>query len=112
MAESSFGWENAYIEDEKILSYLLYLEHPVGASKAQFFLSVGYTRPEWTRLRDDLLAIARDGTVTAWVESNFGVKTVIDGSATAPNGTEISIRTVWINNRLDEVERLVTAYPN
>lgn len=112
MVESSFRWENAYIEESKILDYLLSTEHPVGAGKARFFLSVGYTRSDWTRLRDDLLAIAREGEIAAVNSSSYGVKTTIDGTITSPTAVQISLRTVWIDNRLDDAQRLVTAYPN
>lgn len=112
MADSVFSWENAYVEDRKILDYLLSSEHPDGAGKAKFFVSAGYTRTDWTRLRNDLLSIAREGEVTAVSSSPYGVKTVVDGIVTAPSAAQIAVRTVWINNRLDDAQKLVTAYPN
>jgi len=112
MVESSFRWENAYIEESKIVDYLLSTDHPVGAGKAKFVLSVGYTRSDWTRLRDDLLIIAREGDIAVVNSSPYGVKTSIDGTVTTPNDVQISLRTVWIDNCLDDAQRLVTAYPN
>lgn len=111
MVDAPFEGDNAYVEESKILDYLLSSDHPDGAGKAKFFLSVGYTRGDWTRLREDLLKIAREGEVTSATESPYGTKTVVDGDVTAPRSVQISLRTVWINNRLDDVQKLVTAYP-
>ncbi len=111
MTDSRFRWENAYVADEKILDYLLSLDHAEGSGKAKFFLSVGYARRDWTRLRDDLLLIARTGDVADVIRSAYGVKTVIDGMVRAPSGATISLRTIWIDETLDDVQRLVTAYP-
>ncbi len=112
MVDSAFRWENAFVEKSKILDYLLSTEHPTGTGKAKFFMSVGYTRDGWATLRDDLLMIAREGEVAAVTKSPWGVKTVVDGTVIAPAAVEIFLRTVWIDNCLDDVQRLVTAYPN
>jgi hypothetical protein len=112
VANYAFSWENAYVEENKIINYLLDRNHAAGGGKAKFFLSVGYSRERWTQLRDDLLLVAREGVIFAVTRSDFGTKTVIDGSVVAPSLERITLRTVWINGCLDDAQRLVTAYPN
>ena len=58
-----FRWREAQVDERKILEYLLATGHPVGGAKAAFFVSLGYSSKEWTRLRDDLARIARHGEV-------------------------------------------------
>lgn len=105
-------WSEATIEDRKILDYLLAADHPVGGDKAAFFFAVGYTRAAWTRLRDDLLEMAKRGEVVSQQNSQCGHKLVVDGVIQAPTGRMIGLRTVWISDARDEPLRLVTAYPN
>lgn len=52
-------WNDAEISDRKVVDYLFAEDHPVGADKAAFFAAAGYTREDWTRLRDDLILVAR-----------------------------------------------------
>lgn len=104
-------WIEAKVQEGKILEYLLSPDHPVGGDKAAFFLAVGYTREEWTRLRDDLLQLAGDGKVMAEHETQYGNKYTVDGSITSPTGRRIDVRTVWISDRPNDLPRLVTAYP-
>ncbi len=42
------------VEREKILDYLLNLDHRYGASKARFFGAFGFRRDAWEVLRDAL----------------------------------------------------------
>jgi hypothetical protein len=44
---------NATLDDAKISQYLLNPAHPVGGSKAKFFLSRGFTQANWTELKTD-----------------------------------------------------------
>jgi len=39
--------EDARVDQEKILRYLLSREHPDGAAKAAFFLRFGFTAADW-----------------------------------------------------------------
>jgi len=70
----------------KILDYLLSTDHPIGADKAAFFTSIGYSREDWTRLRDDLMLMCEQGEVVAEEQTPFGIKYVVDGLVQAPAG--------------------------
>lgn len=85
-------WGEAEVTERKILDYLLAVDHPVGRDKAAFFIASGYSRTDWTRLRDDLVH-------------------VVDGVIGAPSGRTIGLRTIWISDGAEDPPRLVTAYP-
>jgi hypothetical protein len=105
-------WHEAEIGDRKILDCLLATDHPIGADKAAFFTSVGYSSEEWTRLRDDLMLMCEQGgEVVAEEQTPFGIKYVVDGLVQAPAGRNIELRTVWISEEPGDRPRLVTAYP-
>ena len=51
----------ATVDPAKVRDYLLSPAHPIGRFKATVFFALGYTREDWPRLRDDLLAHATSG---------------------------------------------------
>lgn len=104
-------WKQALVTESKILGYLLAPDHPIGGSKAEFFHSLGYTRSEWTKLRDDLAALPRHGDVKSEETNRFGKKYVVDGVLHTPSERVVALRTVWIIHRDGQPPRLVTAYP-
>lgn len=103
--------DHAFIEDAKIRDYLLSGAHPVGRFKAAFFISLGYTQNEWTRLRDDFLALARKGEALPGGESGFGRKFEVSGMLTGPSGRSVEVLTIWIVGADGVAPRFVTAYP-
>lgn len=105
-------WNDATIDELKIVDYLLATDHPIGSAKAALFLSLGYHRDEWTRLRDDLARIAAEGTVVEVDATMHGLKMIVDGIVESPCGRTVALRTVWISDRPEGVPRLVTAYPS
>ena len=102
---------HASIDDTKLRDYLLSVEHPVGHSKALFFLALGYRRERWRRLRDDLLALARSGDAIAGKQGSFGRKFEVRGTIEGLSGRKGQIVTIWIIRRGERVPRFVTAYP-
>jgi hypothetical protein len=101
----------AVIDPVKVHGYLLSASHPIGRFKCAFFSSLGYAPDDWERLRDDLLAIARDNPATSGSPSAFGQKFEVDGMLTGPNGNAARINTVWIVLAGESAPRFVTAYP-
>lgn len=81
-------------------------------SSSRFFTAVGYTRSEWTRLRNDLLTIAHRAEVVTEQQTKFGMKYVVDGVISSPTGRAVEVRTIWISDGPDDPPRLVTAYPS
>ena len=102
--------KSAIVEDRKLVEYLLNLSHPVGAPKARFFRSHGFSDANVEQLRDGLLAIARTAETSAH-ETEHGVKYVATGELLTPSGTVVNLVTVWIVEPTDPRPRLVTAYP-
>ena len=107
-----FRWSEAQIDKGKIVDYLLATGHPVGSAKAAFFVSLGYSSDEWTRLRDDLARVVEHGEVVEAVATAYGHKIVIDGAVESPCGRMVELRTVWISDEPDGAPRLVMAYPS
>jgi hypothetical protein len=87
--------DRAVIDPAKIRDYLLAGDHPVGRFKARFFVSLGYAADQWERLQDDILAIARSGTLFGETVDTYGRKFEVDGILTAPSGRSATVRTVW-----------------
>ena len=103
--------EHAFIDEAKVLHYLLSSAHPVGRFKARFFVSLGYTAEEWWRLRDDILAVARTGLLALESVGPYGRKFEVDGILAAPAGKSAMVGTVWIIRAEEDFPRLVTVFP-
>jgi hypothetical protein len=103
--------ELAVVRPEKAAEYLLNIFHPVGGSKAPWFVSLGYdpSRPE--RLAHDLLDVVRRCDAVSIHKSEFGVKHDVPGPVATPSGRSVNVVTVWIMQPNDPHPRLVTAYP-
>ena len=103
--------DNAIVEGEKLIGYLLSSEHPVGRHKAVVFRRCGYELEACERLVDDLKSLLSTGELVSKVESPYGIKYVVDGSLPCTDGGEIDVRTVWILEPKTSAPRFVTAYP-
>lgn len=102
--------ESAVVEREKIVGYLLNPQHPDGASKAKFFLSLGFRTEQWEKLAEALRELINRSPTMRTVESIHGRK-YVEGTIQSPGGISPRIRTVWIVDRGRLAPRLVTAYP-
>ena len=103
--------DSAFVPPEKLTDYLLNEQHPVGGSKAKWFLSLGYDPAEPTVLEQDLLKQVQTSENYAEKSSAFGTKYVVSGRISPPSGDEANVTTVWIIEPPDNRPRLVTAYP-
>ena len=103
--------ESAYVPHEKLSDYLLNDQHPVGASKAKWFRSVGYDLANATVLEQDLLKVVKTSEDYVEKSSSFGTKYVVSSRISTPNGVDANVTTVWIVELVDKRPRLVTAYP-
>ena len=103
--------EDAYVPAEKLTGYLLSDTHTIGRAKARFFFSHGYQATAPEELERGLLEIARLSPLEEEVASPHGTKYVVDGILKTPNGSVISLRTIWIIEPGDTRARFVTAYP-
>ena len=103
--------EEARINREKIIEYLLSESHPDGRAKAVFFAKYGFKVEQWEVLAASLRKHGIDNPVVKTVESEYGVRYCVDGPVETPVADRPSIRTVWIVEEGSPEPRLVTAYP-
>ena len=55
---------NAILDNRKMTQYLLSTVHPTEASKAKFFMSVGFSPGNWAELKSALLHHPQNNPVT------------------------------------------------
>jgi hypothetical protein len=104
------GAERAVLDPAKVQNYLLSPEHPVGRAKARFFAQLGFSRENWTILRDELSRYAGlDAQLGA--ATRFGQKYQVHGTIKGPSGRTAAVVTVWIVLNGEDFPRFVTAYP-
>ena len=101
----------ATVPEQKITRYLLNPAHPAGGSKAAFFLRFGFNATEWQRLAEALLRHAREHDVVETEATPHGVRHVVDGPLTAPDGTRLNVRCAWYINPGSDAPRFVSAHP-
>jgi len=103
--------QSATVPERKVTQYLLNPAHPAGGSKASFFLRFGFTVADWRHLAEALLRHARENDVVETEETPHGMRFVVDGPITAPDGTCLNIRAAWYINPDADAPRFVTAHP-
>lgn len=103
--------QNALVEHEKIIGYLLSSAHPVGRNKARIFARCGYDPGNAHELTAELKRVITNGQLVKVVESQWGLKYIVDGMLHCYRGSILGIRTVWIIETDSQFPRFVTAYP-
>jgi hypothetical protein len=106
------------ISDDKILKYLLNLDHPQGRSKARFLINRGFAFHNPQQLREALQRHPVTATLVQQIPHPDGEKLIYKRMVAAPDGTQPCLTTVWIRSVIRSAEghftnqRLVTAYPD
>lgn len=103
--------EQAWVEEVKIKTYLLKLDHPVGGSKAKFFLGRGFTAADWEGMVDALRYHAKHNFITKIKVTPFATNFSLDCNLPTPDKSSPCIRTVWEVRPNDPRPRLITAHP-
>ena len=101
----------AIIEPAKLRDYLLSPAHPVGRFKAPFFVALGFSQDQWSRLEADLRAQHLSQEAQPASSSSHGQKYEIRAILTGPAGRSAEVVSVWIILAGEEAPRFVTAYP-
>ena len=101
----------ATVPERKVTHYLLNPAHPAGGSKASFFLRFGFTVADWQRLAEALIRHASENEVVEMKETSHGWRYVVDGPLTAPDRTNLNVRTASYINPGGDAPRFVTAHP-
>lgn len=105
--------DKAIIDVNKLTSYALNTDHPVGGNKAKVFESaLGYNQSNVT----DLITKVQDGVknnpVKMLSSDKYGQRMAIEMPITGPNGQTAIVRTGWIYDAGSSVPRLTTIYVN
>jgi len=103
--------DNLIIEEEKVAGYLLNLEHRYGATKARFFIAVGFRVEHWNTLADALREHGRKFDIVVSRETGYGPRYAVEGELSTPSGAQAFIRSVWQFDNGTVAPRLITAYP-
>ena len=101
----------AIVARSKVVDYLLSESHPDGRGKARFFSDQGFSLSDWESLAAALRGHAMAHRVAEAVQTAFGVRYVIEGELSAPDGRSPGIRAVWFIRTGRDIPELVTAYP-
>jgi hypothetical protein len=103
--------EALIVEENKITSYLLDLEHKQGGSKAKYFRNRGFSPQDWKTMASALRKHGATQTVTSTTTNEFGTKYEVQCTIVTPDGKNPCILTAWIQEG-EKPPRLVTAYPS
>jgi hypothetical protein len=103
--------DNAIIEEDKLVSYLLNPNHRRGGSKARLLNSLGYGATEWQRLAHDLrnqhlISDIVEQQATAW-----GDRYDIVAPLAGPIGDTMMFHSIWQIDLGSDRPRLITMYP-
>ena len=109
--ETSSRRTSSCVEREKVVGYLLNLNHRYGASKARFFMGFGFQAEAWETLAAALREHGQQHEVTLTKETGFGPRFEVEGELAAPDGRRPQVRTVWQQDAGEVAPRLITAYP-
>ena len=98
---------------EKIVVYLLNLDHPKGGPKARFFLSFGFTQEEPGVMAQALIGQFFLGRSTTLPETEDALeRVVVEGEIVSPDGRNPLVRAVWQREEGEVVAwRLITVVP-
>jgi len=103
--------DQAVVEREKIVDYLLNSRHPDNGGKAGFFLDLGFDRNNWQALAAAFRKAAENQPISKFMASPHGTKYIVDGRIDTPGGKTPMVRMVRIVDLGLAAPRLVTAYP-
>ncbi|WP_370581373.1 DUF6883 domain-containing protein [Snodgrassella alvi] len=86
--------DKAVIDPNKVTSYALNTEHPVGGNKAKVFESaLGYNQSNANDLISKIQSRAKTNTAILGKADNHGQRITIDMPITGPNGKTATVRT-------------------
>lgn len=103
--------EHAIVDSAKLRDYILSLSHPIGEFKARFFKKAGYNQNTWRALEKDIREQHLTKEAKKGPPSPFGQKYEITAPLKGPNNVVISVTSVWIILKGEDVPRLITLTP-
>ncbi|MCG8450897.1 MAG: hypothetical protein MI725_15125 [Pirellulales bacterium] len=103
--------ENAVIEQDKLVRYLLDTQHRRGGSKAKLLDSLGYNAANWQLLAKDLRQHHLVADVIGQRDTIWGKRYDIVAPLTGPSGDTVLFHSVWQIDLGTDCPRLITMYP-
>ena len=104
------GADRAFISEQKIVQYLLNLDHPDGASKARVLAHAGFDVARPDELEHALRQQHLSGNARQGGPSPFGKKYEITRPLNGPAGS-VMVTSVWIVRTSESFPRLITIIP-
>lgn len=101
----------AIIKEEKIKDYLLSKFHPIGRYKANLFEAFGFTQDNFDLFKNTLLKIIEENEVKSIIETDYGIKYLIEGVINTPNIRELNLVSIWFIEKGEQISYFITAYP-
>lgn len=98
------------IDESKLTQYLLNENHPVGQSKARYFLQKGFSVAQPECLQTALIEHGKNRELVKTTSSHHGTKYEVSCLLSCPDGKERCITSVWLKEGANLL-RLITAYP-
>jgi hypothetical protein len=105
------GCDQAIVETAKVRSYLLSNTHPIGRSKARFFMPFGFREDAPEELAQALLEHVRTYDTSDAEVSSYGTKYRVDGPIGTPDGRNPRMSSVWMVRNGEVTPRFITAFP-
>jgi hypothetical protein len=102
---------NAIIEEDKLVEYLLNVNHRRGGSKARLLMSLGYIAQDWQRLDNDLRRQHLTVDVVEQRLTVWGQRYDLVAPLTGPAGDTVIFRSIWQIDLGSDQPRLITMYP-
>jgi hypothetical protein len=103
--------DRAVIAPDKLVKYLLNVEHPKGGSKAKLLVRMGYQPDNWQQLEADIRSQHLSAELTAETENEYGTRYEIVAPLAGPAGRAVTFRSVWQIDAGTDIPRLITMVP-
>ncbi len=102
--------ENTLIVPAKLTDYLLAFKKR--NDKSRWLSKLGYTIENWKVLEYDLRKQILSLDVVPTEKTEYGQLYEIKGKLTGPNGTSLSVCTIWIIETETGISKFITMYPD
>jgi hypothetical protein len=104
--------ERAVIAADKLIEYLLNVEHKRGGTKARLLGQFGYARESWQKLETDIRLYHLDAEVDVVRLALYGLRYEIRAPLQTPSGRLLVVRTIWQIDEGTDFPRLITLFPD
>jgi hypothetical protein len=103
--------DRAVITSDKLVNYVLNVEHRRGGTKARALALFGYTPDNWTELETEIRSHLSE-MVDVVRPTPWGMRYEIVIALNTPVGRKFTVRTVWQVDDGTDFPRLITLYPD